>query len=194
MNKHLRYLNYVIRHKWFVFVAGIEMDVSLWRLIKHDWTKFLPSEWTPYVNNFYGEPYFRTSDPSGRPNEALNRKEFEKQRKDAFEKAWLLHLNRNDHHWQFWLKTDDSGESSCLPMTVQARREMIADWMGGRPGNHGEVGCGRVVCQEPRQDSTSSRNSGDCRFGDRATRMRNFAIGYTFLVILMLLILAAVKL
>jgi len=56
MSAHFRYLSYVLRHKWFVFVAGRRTGAPLWRLIIHDWTKFLPCEWFPYVENFYGEP------------------------------------------------------------------------------------------------------------------------------------------
>ncbi len=55
MNKHWQYLKYVVRHKWFVLGAGRKLGVPLHRLILHDWTKFLPREWFPYVNEFYGD-------------------------------------------------------------------------------------------------------------------------------------------
>lgn len=90
--KHFRYLSYLIRHKWFVFVAGLKVKASLWRLLKHDWSKFLPSEWFPYVESFYGGHKY-----SERPPEVV----------EAFDTAWLHHQNRNDHHWQYWLLTND---------------------------------------------------------------------------------------
>lgn len=102
-----------MRHKWFVFWAGISLGVPLLTLIFHDWDKFLPDEWFPYVHTFYA--------PDGT-----------KQYKEgsAFTKAWLLHQNRNKHHWQFWMITWDRGTTECLPMPLKYRREMLADWIG----------------------------------------------------------------
>jgi len=54
MQPHLRYLAYVLRHKWHVFIACRGLHVPLWQAIIHDWTKFLPCEWFPYVQRFYG--------------------------------------------------------------------------------------------------------------------------------------------
>lgn len=51
---HFAYLRYVVRHKVAVFRACRMLGVPLWRAIAHDWTKFLPCEWTPYVRWFYG--------------------------------------------------------------------------------------------------------------------------------------------
>lgn len=53
MRRHLEYLSYVLRHKWFVFKAGLQTKAPLWNLIIHDWSKFLPHEWCGYVDNFY---------------------------------------------------------------------------------------------------------------------------------------------
>ena len=33
MRKHWLYLKYLMRHKWFVFVAGLRTGAPLWRLI-----------------------------------------------------------------------------------------------------------------------------------------------------------------
>lgn len=54
--KHLWYLRYIILHKWYVLLAGIHYKAPLWRLLIHDWSKFLPSEWLPYASYFYGLP------------------------------------------------------------------------------------------------------------------------------------------
>jgi len=57
MNAHLKYLSYVVRHKWFVFLAGLRVGgIPLWRLLIHDWSKFTPAEWRPYVQSFYTNP------------------------------------------------------------------------------------------------------------------------------------------
>lgn len=56
MGANRSYLRYVIRHKWFVLIAGLRVGAPLWRLIIHDWSKFLPCEWRPYAKFFYGMP------------------------------------------------------------------------------------------------------------------------------------------
>lgn len=113
MKAHWKYLCYVIRHKWFVFRACRKLKVSWWRSIKHDWHKFLPSEWFPYVRTFYAP------DGSSQYKETT-----------AFAQAWRLHQIRGDHHWQHWLLTWDRGETAPLEMTEAATREMVADWYG----------------------------------------------------------------
>jgi hypothetical protein len=117
---HLRYAGYVLRHKWFVFVAGRKTKAPLWRLVVHDWSKLLPIEWFPYVQNFYGEEL------SSLPRYEQARRE----RQARFDKAWLHHQHRNPHHWQHWLLREDDGPLKALPMPEHFIREMVADWMG----------------------------------------------------------------
>lgn len=88
--------------------AGIRVGAPVWRLLIHDWSKFLPVEWTPYVKNFYTD----------QPDQA------------AFDRAWLHHQHYNPHHWQHWLLREDDGGTKILPMTADYAREMVADWMG----------------------------------------------------------------
>jgi len=116
--QHWKYLQYVVRHKWFVYQAGREIGVGRWQLLIHDWHKFLPSEWIPYAEFFNGP---KTDDPA------------EKQRrKDAFRKAWLLHQNRAPHHWNFWVLVNDwdDPQVSGIEMPYKYILEMIADWRG----------------------------------------------------------------
>lgn len=54
MKDNAKYLIYVIKHKLFVFLAGINTGVPIWALVIHDWQKFTPTEWKPYVANFFG--------------------------------------------------------------------------------------------------------------------------------------------
>jgi hypothetical protein len=137
MKAHAKYLSYVIRHKWFVFQAGRRTKASLWRLFKHDWSKFLPSEWIAYTEYFYGE------------KSRLQREETDDFRYftqvqpyvDAFNQAWLLHQHRNDHHWQHWMLINDDGSTQCLPMPLHVAREMIADWMGAKRAITGQWEC-----------------------------------------------------
>lgn len=86
LGRHLAYLKYVVRHKWFVFLEGRKMGVPLLNLILHDWTKFLPVEWGSYARAFYqpdGKGWYKP-DP-------------------AFFVAWNHHQKHNRHHWQYWL-------------------------------------------------------------------------------------------
>lgn len=131
--KTLRYLRYVLVHKWHVLRAGLGLGVPLWRLILHDWTKFLPCEFIPYRDWFYSNWRQDNYQGESAAPEAL---------KTAFDYAWNHHCHKNDHHWQFFiLKYDDPG-MKILEMTDVARREMLADWIGagralGKPDTRG---------------------------------------------------------
>ena len=121
MKRHWNYLKYLARHKWFVFQEGWKLQVHLHRLILHDWQKFTPAEWTPYLKTFYG-----TTD--------------EKQAaKMDFDLAWLHHQRKGTaHHWQAHILRLDDGGEAALPMPEQDQREMLADWraMGRQFGEH----------------------------------------------------------
>lgn len=102
MRAHLKYLRYVARHKRFVFEEGRKLGLGLWQLLVHDWSKFLPSEWNPYVRFFYGE--------KGTPIQRRDKTGYYKPTDtgDAdFDFAWLLHQKRNPHHWQWWCLPED---------------------------------------------------------------------------------------
>jgi hypothetical protein len=129
--KHLKYLRYVLRHKWFVFVECLKLGVPLWIAVFHDWDKFLPDEWFPYVGYFHGTYLYKNvSDiPGGLKSLGI----YPKTKADAdreFADAWNAHQKRNKHHWQYWLITWDRGDTECLPMPDVYAREMLADWRG----------------------------------------------------------------
>lgn len=109
---HLRYLRYVLRHKWFVLLAGVWLGVPLWQLLVHDLSKFSAAEWGPYVRSFYG-PQPRTTHV-----------------KIEFDYAWRHHQRVNPHHWQYWLLQEDSGVPKALEMPEKYVLEMVADWVG----------------------------------------------------------------
>lgn len=155
MKKHLLYLRYVLRHKWFVFQECLKLGVPLWIAIIHDWDKFLPFEFLSYAEYFYGD--WRTRKKSygeftygdGVTEESAN---------FNFNKAWMHHQHRNKHHWQYWLKiqhlpiqrtmymVEDSGKvfrvgntgykeiDGMFPIASNMNnvsiREMVADWRG----------------------------------------------------------------
>lgn len=171
IRQSLRYLNWIILHKLYVFVGGVALARAtgsvyerpwsywlalLWRLVTHDLSKLLPSEFRAYRRNFYPtktapqwieskaaeiEATIRATEvrsgmaDSGAPVRArqLAESHWAKEkaaRKSAFDRAWLKHIHRNDHHWQYWLLQQDDGRKVALLPPAIAVDEMIADWLG----------------------------------------------------------------
>lgn len=120
MKAHLKYLRYVLKHKWFVLQECLKLGLPLWVGLVHDWQKFTPTEWQPYVLSFYGPwPY------KERPAWLV----------EQFNRAWLHHIHCGPHHWQHWLLTMDEakeGDSGMVVLKMPDRytREMLADWRG----------------------------------------------------------------
>lgn len=147
MRKHLLYLKYVLRHKWFVFVAGLRRGVPLWQLLVHDLSKFRPDEWRPYAEWFYGYeggswhqiqrstellyPY-RGDTVHCRSVIGVRLRQQAERRYLDFMEAFLRHLHRNPHHWQHWVLTPDSQDrpTQTFEMPDRYAREMLADWDG----------------------------------------------------------------
>lgn len=122
--KYLKYLRYLLRHKWYVTIECFKIGLY-WRGIMHDMSKFLPSEFVPYANYFYGNcnDIKKGRDSTGyyKPTDTGDK---------AFDFAWLLHQKRNAHHWQWWVLPEDEGGTKVIEMTHTYRREMLCDWMG----------------------------------------------------------------
>ena len=117
----LKYLGYVIRHKWYVMIECFKHGM-IWRGLVHDLSKFRPSEFFPYANHFragiqagrdktgYYKPY-DTGDP-------------------AFDLAIHRHTRRNEHHWQSWVQSKDGDGVKLHSMPRLSVIEMICDWHG----------------------------------------------------------------
>ena len=97
------------RYPWPV-IDTFEID----DLIKyHDESKYRPEEYYPYDDYFYLKKYNRSHAVV-----------------ENFNKAFLLHMHENPHHWQYWVLTDDSkgdGEK-LIEMPLNYIFEMICDW------------------------------------------------------------------
>ena len=91
---------------------------------EHDASKSNPDEYEAYDAYFYG----------GNRSYAVVQ---------AFQRAWLLHIHRNPHHWQHWvLINDDPGEGEVLlEMPYNYIIEMICDWwaFSWEKGNLSEI-------------------------------------------------------
>lgn len=133
---HLKYLKYVLKHKWYVFWAGWKLANDwqellrlLPRLVVHDWSKLTPREWLPYARFFYGK-YPKWNDVHGDARNFINR--YHEDVAADFKIAWNHHQKTNDHHWQYWLLVNDSAEPKIQPLDMPdiAIKEMVADWVG----------------------------------------------------------------
>ena len=78
---------------------------------EHDLSKDQPDEYEAYDKYFYG-----------------GNKSY--QVVEDFREAWLKHIHRNPHHWQYWvLINDDPNEGEiCIEMPGTYVVEMICDW------------------------------------------------------------------
>lgn len=107
MKKHWQYLKYVIRHKWYVFRECLKLGVSPLIAVFHDWDKFLPDEWLPYTNFFYGNfPTQRDVNRAHMLGIGGYNPYTKEQCKEDFAIAWMKHQHRNKHHWQYWCRVD----------------------------------------------------------------------------------------
>lgn len=95
MNKYLRNIIYVSRHKWFVFLECCKLGIP-WRGLVHDISKLRPSEFFPYAD-FFAVQQPRDKTGYYKPTDTGNA---------AFDFAWFLHQKRNAHHWQYWILPD----------------------------------------------------------------------------------------
>lgn len=111
---HWKYLKYVLRHKWYVFIECCRMGIPFQGIV-HDWQKFTPTEWSPYAESFYG--LFKYS---ARPQSLV----------ESFDNAWLHNIHLGPHHWQYWVLREDSGSTKVLNMPLKYKKEMLADWRG----------------------------------------------------------------
>lgn len=139
---YLKYLWYVIRHKWFVFLECCKLGIP-WLGFVHDLSKLFLGEFISYARYFYGDypkatiAWRQCLSYTGPTKERVAL---------AFDMAWLFHQKRNRHHWQYWIFREDNPEpkawaewiilanvNTCFhvfPMPDRYCREMLADWRG----------------------------------------------------------------
>lgn len=77
----------------------------------HDESKTQPDEYEAYDRYFYG---------NNRSYKVVQN----------FNYAWLNHLHRNPHHWQYWILINDDPELGeiIMDMPINYIIEMICDW------------------------------------------------------------------
>lgn len=113
--KYLKYLWYVVKHKWYVAMECLREGIY-WRGLCHDMSKLRLDEFVPYARFFFSDkPGVDITSPS----KACDEKD------EDFERAWMLHQKRNRHHWQWWVLF-----GMVIPMREPYRTEMVCDWVG----------------------------------------------------------------
>ena len=125
-NKYIKYLKYISKHKWFVMVECFKSGLILQGLL-HDWSKFTWSEFKAYTNHFYGpneQKYKDMAKSKGGYSKGDDSPDL------FFDVAWLRHIHRNPHHWQYWVLIQDEDDNKALEMPMKYRKEMYCDWVG----------------------------------------------------------------
>ena len=124
MRRYWAYFKYVARHRWFVMLECWKRWL-IWRGLVHDWHKLRPSEFIPYARFFHN--------PDGSKRQVRDETGYYKPYDTGdlrFDRAWVLHFHRNDHHPQSWVSPQEDGTCKCLVMSMNAAEEMICDWKG----------------------------------------------------------------
>jgi len=126
-----RYLCYLIKHKWYVMIECFKMGL-IWRGLVHDLSKFLPDEFLPYMNWFYGKYGIKFSQKQPLIVNGCKVRNYDKHKKveEQFNVAWLKHQHRNKHHYQYWYLRNDDGSEKYIKISDKYKREMICDWIG----------------------------------------------------------------
>lgn len=88
-------------------------DIDVQICLEHDKSKDQMDEYDAYDRYFYGgnKSYQVVQD---------------------FNHAWLLHIHRNPHHWQYWVLINDNPNEGeiILDMPYNYILEMVCDWWG----------------------------------------------------------------
>jgi len=126
MKIYINYLKYILEHKKNVFIECWK-DKQYIHAFTHDLSKFLPTEFIPYAEWFYGyhgvkleKDYNKEQLNNGMSNLSRNYLEC----KNNFNKAWEHHYKNNKHHWNYWI--DNNGVALDIPLKYI--NQMICDW------------------------------------------------------------------
>lgn len=114
----IEYSNYIHEHLKNVKKAYDWIDEHIpellfnrFTIVDHDGSKLDEDEYDAYDEYFYGD-------------------EKTEQTISNFNYAWLTHIHRNPHHWQYWILVSDDPkkEEIILEMPYEYICEMICDW------------------------------------------------------------------
>lgn len=109
--KYLKYLKYLLKHKYFVLIECFKEGLY-WQGLIHDLSKFSLDEFLAYSWSFYA---------TDKEKKGIN---FRIER--YFKYSWLHHQHKNKHHWNYWVY--DQKKQKALPMPKRYMLEMLCDW------------------------------------------------------------------
>jgi hypothetical protein len=111
LKRFFGHLHTVTRHRHIVIKNCARAGI-LWQGIKHDLSKYSPTEFVPGVKYYTGDRS---------PNEG--------ERRDiGYSKAWIHHKGRNKHHYEYWQDIDLENKSyKYYPMPYRYLAEMFCD-------------------------------------------------------------------
>jgi len=126
MLQYFKHFKYILKHKYYVMIECFKRGLY-WQGLIHDLSKLRPCEFIPYSNNFYNNKggsknnsnlsktgYYR--DPDNDNND--------------FNLAWLSHIHKNFHHWQYWIEVKHDKTIKTYKMPEKYMIEMLCDWIG----------------------------------------------------------------
>ena len=106
--KHFGLIN---KHKWYVFKNCCRAGI-IWRGIKHDLSKYSPTEFWESVKYYTGD------------KSPINNCKAE----NGYSIAWMHHKGRNSHHYEYWQDNFDNG-GVPLQMPFDDATELLCDYL-----------------------------------------------------------------
>ena len=112
MSNIIKHFKLVCIHKKYVFLNCKKAGL-FWAGIKHDLSKFSPTEFLESVKYYDG---------TKSPIDVCKQKH-------GYSKAWLHHKGRNPHHYEYWQDNFDKG-GEPLRMPYKYALELVCDYLG----------------------------------------------------------------
>jgi hypothetical protein len=110
--KFFGHLKTVCTHKYWVFYYCRKAGIT-WQGIKHDISKFSPTEFFESVKYFQG---------NRSPIDACKEE-------NGWSAAWMHHKGRNPHHYEYYVDNLDNG-GVAIQMPEKFAIELICDYLG----------------------------------------------------------------
>ena len=106
-----KHFHKICTHKKWVFHYCRKAGIA-WRGIKHDLSKFSPTEFWESVRYYQGD---------SSPIDAAKKSK-------GWSKAWMHHKGRNSHHYEYWMDNFDNG-GEALIMPFDDALELLCDYL-----------------------------------------------------------------
>ena len=113
MGKYWKHFLTIFRHKIVVFKECAACGI-FWQGLKHDISKFGPTEFISSARHFQG-----------------NRSPIDAEKECCgYSLAWQHHMGHNPHHWEYWIDFSSDGSIIANKIPYSYVVEMVCDWIG----------------------------------------------------------------